>query len=79
MSFSILFEGDSWTVKKILSNTYPNQFFEMLPSRILAEIAADIQKVHGFDKVIQGLPQNSVSISVTPLTKSEDLENLVFS
>jgi hypothetical protein len=63
--FSILFEGDNWTVEKILSNKHPNQFFEMLPSRTVAAIAADIKKVHGFDKVIKGLPQNSVSISVT--------------
>jgi hypothetical protein len=75
LSFSILFEGDSWTVEKILSNTHPNQYFEMLPSRIVAEILAEIEKVHGFDKVIKGLPQNSVSIYVTPLTKSADLEN----
>jgi hypothetical protein len=65
LSFSIFFEGDSWTLEKILSNTDPNQFFEMVPSRTVAAIVADIIKVQGFDKVIEGLPQNTVSISVT--------------
>jgi len=65
VSFSILFEGDNWTLEKILSNTHPNQFFEMLPSRTVAAIVSDLENVHGFDKIIKGLPQNSVSISVT--------------
>jgi len=52
-------------VEKILSNKHPNQFFEMLPSRTVAAIMEDIENIHGFDKVIKGLPQNSVSISVT--------------
>jgi hypothetical protein len=59
------FKGDSWTLEKILSNTHPNQFFEMLPSRTVAAIMVAIRKVQGFDKVIKGLPRNTVSISIT--------------
>jgi hypothetical protein len=35
----------------------------MLPSRIVAAIVTDMEKIKGFDKVIKGLPQNTVSIS----------------
>jgi hypothetical protein len=59
-----LFEGDHWTLGKILSNKDPNQFFEMMPSRIIAAVATDIESIKGFDKVIKGLPPNTVSISV---------------
>jgi hypothetical protein len=57
-----LFEGDRWTLEKILSNKDPNQFFEMLPSRTIAAIVTDIESMRGFDKVIKGLPPNTVSV-----------------
>jgi hypothetical protein len=59
-----LFEGDHWTLEKILSNKDPHQFFEVLPSRIIAAVVPDIESIKGFDKVIKGLPPNTVSISV---------------
>jgi hypothetical protein len=58
-----LFEGDRWTLEKMLTNKDPHQFFEMLPSRIVAAIVTDIENIKGFDKVIKGLPPNTVSIS----------------
>jgi hypothetical protein len=57
-----LFQGDSWTLGKILSNKDPNQFFEMMSSRTVAAIATGIENVQGFNTAIKGLPQNTVSV-----------------
>lgn len=57
--------GDRWTLEKILLNKDPNQFFEMLPSRIIAAVVTDIESIKGFDKVIKGLPPNTLSVLLT--------------
>jgi hypothetical protein len=64
-----LFEGDHWTLEKILSNKDPHQFFEMLPSRKIAGIVTDIENMKGFENVIKGLPLNTVSVCSMQMKK----------